>query len=38
MFDKGLKVYVELVEKLREKGWKKEYLFLFSVFFFKMNF
>lgn len=38
MFEKELKAYAELAEKLREKGWKKEYSFLSSVFLLKMNF
>lgn len=38
MFEKELKAYAELTEKLREKGWKKEYSLLSSVFLFKMNF
>lgn len=38
MFEKGLKAYAELAEKPREKGWKKEYSFLSSVFLFTTNF
>lgn len=38
MFEKESKAYAELGEKLREKGWKKEYSILSSVFLFKMNF
>lgn len=33
MLEKEFEASAELAEKLREKGWKKEYSFLFSVFF-----